>query len=67
MRIIVIDGMGMKARRIKAAWHIFAQCKKAGSIRSRAVFKKDTVEITDIEDHGRYYGVLLFVPSVASK
>lgn len=67
MRIFVIDGMGMKEQRMKAARNINVQCKKSRSILSSAVFEKGAVNITDIEDHGRYYGGPRFMPIVAFK
>ncbi|PXF40085.1 hypothetical protein BWQ96_10211 [Gracilariopsis chorda] len=56
----------MKEQRVKAAQHIFKQCKTAKTLPSDATFDRDVVDMTDISDEGRYYGRLLFVPSVAA-
>ena len=64
--VIIINGLEMKQQRLKAAKHIFAQCKKAKSIPDDEVFNEDVVDYSDIDDNGRYYGGFVFVPSVAS-
>lgn len=67
VRIFIIDGVEMKAQRVKAAQHIFKQCKKGKSIPADAVFSEDALDMSDISDTGKYYGGLLFVPSVANR
>ncbi|PXF42487.1 hypothetical protein BWQ96_07796 [Gracilariopsis chorda] len=56
----------MREQRVKAAQHLFKQYKKAKKLPSDATFDRDVVDMTDISDDGRYYGGLLFVPSIAA-
>ena len=56
----------MKDIRVKAARHIFEQCKKAKTVPASAKFRSDMVNLTDIKDDESYYGGFTFVPSIAS-
>lgn len=67
VRLFVIDGVEMKTQRLKAAQHIFHLCKKGKSIPPDATFNASMVDMSDIDDTGRYYGGMLFVSSVASR
>ncbi|PXF39881.1 hypothetical protein BWQ96_10412 [Gracilariopsis chorda] len=67
VRIFMMDGMEMKEQRYKAAVRIFMQCKKSKKNAEDAIFDKDNIDVSDISDAGRYYGGILFVPSVASR
>lgn len=61
VRVFIIDGVIMKAKRVKAEKHIFEQCKEGNTISFDASFNQDVVDISNIDESGRYYGVLLFV------
>ena len=65
--IVIIGGKEMKEKRLKAAKHIFGQCKKAKSIPANEIFNEDAVDYSDIDDNGRYYGGFIFTPSVAQR
>ena len=66
VKIITMDRMEMKWTRIKAAKHIFEQCKKAKTFPQEALFDGGVVEIDDIDDGGLYYAGFIFTPSVAT-
>ena len=65
VKIIAMDGMEMKRTPIKAAKHIFEQCKKAKIFPQEALFDEGVVELDDIDDGGNYYAGFMFTPSVA--
>lgn len=52
--IELCNGVEMKDLRLKAAKHIFAQCKKAGSGEIYAVMDTSIVHLSEIDDDGRY-------------
>ncbi|PXF41162.1 hypothetical protein BWQ96_09129 [Gracilariopsis chorda] len=54
VRIYIINGVQMNEQRVKAAQHIFKQCKKAKKLPSDATFDRDVIDMTDISDDGRY-------------
>ena len=56
----------MKNIRIKAAKHIFQQCKKGKTIPSNAVFSEDMVNLKEIQDDEVYYAGFRFIPSIAA-
>lgn len=56
----------MKNYRLKSALCIFNQCIKKKNIPSVAHFDADVVDFSELDDNGRYYGGILFIPSVAS-
>ena len=56
----------MKEQRLNAARHICGQCKNAKTIPDDESFNADVVDCSDVDEHGRYYGGFVFVPSVAS-
>lgn len=55
----------MTILRIKSARHIFKQIKMAGSIPKSIPFNEVTVDVSDIQDDGRYYSKFSLKPSVA--
>ena len=67
VRIFIVDGSEMKQQRIRSAKHIFQQCKNAKNIQEDAKFNEEVIDMSDIAEDGRYYGGLLFVPSVAAR
>lgn len=64
--LVIVSGIEMKLIRIKAAKHIFEQCKKSGTLPKDAKFVDSVVDLSDIEDNNRYYGGFIFIPSIAS-
>ena len=62
----VISGVEMKSVRVKAAKHIFQQCKKGKTIPADAVFNEESVNVDDIKDNELYYAGFSFVPSTAA-
>lgn len=56
----------MRATRVKAAKHIFQQCKKAGSLPKDAMFDDNVVSLSDIKDGFTFYGGFTLVMPVAS-
>lgn len=65
VQIITMDGKEMKRTRIKAARHIFEQCKKAKTFPRDSRFDESVVELGDINDAGNYYAGFIFTPSIA--
>lgn len=65
--LIVMTGVQMKATRLKAAKYIFDQKKKILAIPKEATFNEEAVDMSDIEDCGRYYGGFWFIPTVATQ
>lgn len=66
VKIYILNALEMNEKRLKAACHIFAQCKKAKTIPDDESFNADVVDCSVIHEDGRYYGGFIFVPSVAS-
>ena len=62
----IISGIEMKKTRVKAAKHIFQQCKKGKIIPANAVFDKKLVDVSDIGYEARYYEGFTFIPSIAA-
>ena len=62
----VVTGIEMKAIGVKAAKHIFEQCKKGKTVPSNATFQEDMVTLDDIKDDESYYAGFTFIPSIAA-
>ena len=56
----------MKEQRVKVAENIFTQSDKSKKIPDDALFDEDVIDMSDISDNQRYYGGILFLPSVAA-
>lgn len=54
----------MKSQRVKAARYIHNQSMNADSFPKDAVFSEEEVDISDLFDHGRYCGGLIYLPSI---
>lgn len=65
VKVFTLNGAEMKEQRIKAAHHIFQQCKSARSVPAEMEFDCEVVDCSDIEEGGKYYSGFIFVPSVA--
>lgn len=50
----MVSSLEMKAVRVIATKHIFTQCNKSKNISDKSFFDKYSVDVSDIEDDGRF-------------
>lgn len=62
----IIGRMEMKAIRMKSAGHILAQWKMACTVGKDVVFRNTVVDLSDIDDDGKYFRSLFFIPSISA-